>query len=912
MRRTFVPDYSSRGAVQNPPPEAPRSLPPPPRPTARPTVSWNPPPPPPPPAPVARAPAAPIAVQRAAVPMSPPPEPVTTGFSPHLETFPSLGTSYFITDTNIAEQVSIWAKYPATQDVKMDGFSIVNGGAGTFAGDLAAANGNFSGNGVFNGSLTSTGGATIIGDVNVYSGNLTVNSGQVVSDTVVLVNNLANDPGRLVMFDNNGNQHILKSIDANLYFDNELLAKANDIQNIADWSLYPALQNVDMDGKALDNASQVTVTDGTNPQVLTASAGGLLVNGQAVATGTVVKSVNTDAGDIVLESADNSVVITKPVAGTINFAVPAGAGGVASLNAQTGAVSLSSTGGSITITNPGPGQINLESATGNVADWATFPAVSAVNMQDNGINISPTPTGYPNSQLDTNLQIGKPSYVLFPTIDMYPSTFRVGGLTAPATSVDFNSLGAFTVNSGVGIALTGGGGVSIVGGGGISALGATITLGAGAVSALGGSINLGGGTINMAGGLINALGAAVNIGGGLITATTGGLLVTAGSVVVGTSSNAGAGILCYGGKIQCSPSLLGGGGGLEMNSTPITGVSTINGAPYPPANPFDLAGLLNKINAYPALPYTTSSSSTPAANQSATAIVPDGSFPVNVPTVGAVQGGWGFSKPAGSVAFFNWYYYNPRFTAPAAPLPYIKSRVQSAWALIRPTVNLYSAGYLGLNLYSYDDANPPTSGFYNTRWAYSNTVGALAGATGTNLFAGYTYLIYAQDTPRITNTSAIGVPDNQVSTLRDPYDIYTDVNHIPLSNCIVAFNPWTDGTYYRSWNTGVVYVAGQTVVFAGFGSNYNGIFYTCVTGHTSSAANAPVVNGILSPLWSVITPQPSSFADQPVLAMNINQITNSPLGGAQAVGYVVLDMGFSYGPSTTSTTVSQHISLLPN
>lgn len=591
MRRTFVPDYSSRGAVQNPPPEAPRSLPPPPpRPAPR-QVSYNTPPQVPVWNPIAApvAPAAPTA-QKVAVQVALP-EPVTSGFSPHLETFPSLGTSYFITEANIAEQVSIWAKYPATQDVDLAGFNLNNGGAGTFAGDLAAANGNFSGTGVFNGLFSATGGANIIGDVGISSGNLTLNDGQAISNTFVAVNGPLNDPGRLVLFDNNGTQHILKSIDADLFFDNELLAKANDIQNIADWSLYPALQDVDMDGKALDNASQVTVTDGTNPQVLTASAGGLLVNGQAVATGTVVKSVNTDSGDIVLESADNSVVITKPVAGTINFAVPAGAGGVASLNAQTGAVSLSSTGASITITNPGPGQINLESATGNVADWATFPAVSAVNMQDNGINISPTPTGYPNSQLDTNLQIGKPSYVLFPTIDMYPSTFRVGGLTAPATSVDFTSLGAFTVNSGVGIALTGGGGVSIVGGGGISALGATITLGAGAVSALGGSINLGGGTINMAGGLINALGAAVNIGGGLITATTGGLLVTAGSVVVGTADIAGAGMICYGGKLQCFPSLTGGTGGLEMNSTPITGVSTINGAPYPPAsfvNSFDL------------------------------------------------------------------------------------------------------------------------------------------------------------------------------------------------------------------------------------------------------------------------------------------------------------------------------------
>lgn len=326
----------------------------------------------------------------------------------------------------------------------------------------------------------------------------------------------------------------------------------------------------------------------------------------------------------------------------------------------------------------------------------------------------------------------------------------------------------------------------------------------------------------------------------------------------------------------------------------------------------DLSGLLNKINAYPALPYTSASSSTPAANQVATAIVPDGSFPVNVPTSGGIQGGWGFSKLAGSSAYFNWYMYNPRFGNPAAPLPYVKSSVQSCWALIRPTVNLYSAGYLALNLYSYDDTNPPSpltsTTFFNTRWAYSNVTGTVAGASGVNLFAGYTYLIYANDTPRITNTSAIGVPDSQVSTLRDPYDIYTDVNHIALSNCVVAFNRWTDGTNYRTWSPTAVpaFTTGDTVVFAGFGTNFNGLFFVA-TG-IPVPATPPMVNGVVSANWALISPQPSTYANQPTLGMALTQATTA----GQAVGYVVLDMGFSYGPSTTSTTVSSHISLLPN
>jgi hypothetical protein len=213
---------------------------------------------------------------------------------------------------------------------------------------------------------------------------------------------------------------------------------------------------------------------------------------------------------------------------------------------------------------------------------------------------------------------------------------------------------------------------------------------------------------------------------------------------------------------------------------------------------------------------------------------------------------------------------------------------------------------LAINLYSFDDTNTPTSGFFNTRWAYSNSSGIVAGATGINLFAGYTYLLYANDSPRITNSSAIGVPDSQVSGLRDPYDIYTDVNHIPLQNCVVAFNQWTNGTHYQTWTSTGVYPLTATVVFAGFGTNFNGLFFV-VTG-VPVVGVAPMVNGVVSTGWSLISPQPSSFADQPVLGITVTQTTAS----GQAVGYVVLDCGFSYGPSTTSTTVSQHISLLPN
>jgi hypothetical protein len=282
-----------------------------------------------------------------------------------------------------------------------------------------------------------------------------------------------------------------------------------------------------------------------------------------------------------------------------------------------------------------------------------------------------------------------------------------------------------------------------------------------------------------------------------------------------------------------------------------------------------------------------------------TAVVPDGASPT-----GSADGHWLFSKPNGNTGYFNWFMYNPRFGNTGAAIPYVKSKVQSVWALIRPTVNLYSAGLLALNLYSYDPANPPTgANTFNSRWAYSNSVGVVAGASGVNLYAGYTYLIYAYDAPRIINTAAIGVPDAQVSGLRDPYDIYTDVNHIAFQNCVVAFNPWTDGTNYLTWTATGVYTINQTVIFAGNGTNYNGLFFKA-TG-TSVLGTPPMVNGVVSANWSLIDPQPSSYANQPVISMNITQATAT----GQAVGYVVIDMGFSYGPDTVTTSVSSHINL---
>jgi len=322
-------------------------------------------------------------------------------------------------------------------------------------------------------------------------------------------------------------------------------------------------------------------------------------------------------------------------------------------------------------------------------------------------------------------------------------------------------------------------------------------------------------------------------------------------------------------------------------------------------SPFDVEGLQNKIGVFPTLPFTSNTIQLASNNDLTppTAIVPDATAPTSSTTpLGTLC--WLYTKP-NTNAGFNWYMYNPRFGNPTAPLPYTKyssnpaqDRVKSVWALVQPAVNtnIYTAGVIALNLYSFDDANPPTSGFFNTRWAYSNSAGINSGQSGTNLYAGYTYLLYAYDAPRTTNQTGVGQPDIQDWGLRDPYDIYTDVHHIPLQNCVLAFNPWTNGTNYRTWDTLTIYTNGQTVIYSGFGGTPNGIFYTAVG---TVPVNTPPVSttGVPSAFWTAISPQPSSYASQPILAMNLTGINGTATGWTAGPLLRVLSMGYSTGNS---------------
>ena len=301
--------------------------------------------------------------------------------------------------------------------------------------------------------------------------------------------------------------------------------------------------------------------------------------------------------------------------------------------------------------------------------------------------------------------------------------------------------------------------------------------------------------------------------------------------------------------------------------------------------------LLTHLGVYNATP-TTLTIQLVADNQTS-AIVPDSTPPTATTTQDGVES-WLYTKPVGLTGF-NWYSYNPRYSNPSAPLTIPKTGLQTLWAVINPVVNIYTAGVLSLNIYSYDVNHPPTSGFYNTRWAYSNTAGVVAGTTGVNLIANRSYLVHAYDVPKTQIGLGNGFPNTQTTGLRDPYDIYPDIPHIPLQNCIVAFNP-DDQTNFITWTSATAFTTGQTCIF-----NTNGIFYTAVQNSTNQlpVSVAGVPN---TAYWTPINPQPSNYSTQTVLSAGLFGTAGSSAPGwgagsllrVLAIGYSTISESITY------------------
>jgi len=425
-------------------------------------------------------------------------------------------------------QLKNWSEVPASSNVDINGFNISN------INELDS-------NEILTGSLTA---------LDTLTGNL-------------IVQNLTDTSGNIKIL-NEDDQAInyLQAISGNLFFNNQLLAQANNIQDIADWSLYPALQTINADNKGINNTGNISFGNNTNI---------LSVNGS------------------------NQLLYNGLILGATGFTGPTGA---------TGPTGPSGTGGTGFTGSTGPtGSNGLTGPTGasgsgaNASLWANYPAINDVSIPDFDLNMTTTTPGiaYNKASLNADVDIGTVTNApLRPDFNAYCGTITFGGIVSPLTAMNINSLGPVSVNSAAGISLAGGGGVSVSGAGGVSVTGAGIvSVAGGGISVNGGAVNLTStSALNVAAGGIAVNGGGIAINGGGVAVNAGALTIASGTVGVGTIAAAGGGVNVFGSDLTMIPvgpatSTLRTNLITSQSGTPtlaISNVATINGVAYPPPN----------------------------------------------------------------------------------------------------------------------------------------------------------------------------------------------------------------------------------------------------------------------------------------------------------------------------------------
>jgi len=406
--------------------------------------------------------------------------------------------------------------------------------------------------------------------------------------------------GTVLLADTSGVQ-TLQAIGGDLFFNGELLAKAGDIQDIAAWSDYPAINNVNMDGFSLLDVSGLTVNNGATLGSLLVSNGitseanittaTLQIAGAAVPSlGQITTSTLAASGLIQAGSVTSTGAISGTAVSGTSLATSGGLDMANTAVTRASSVGISNSGfapyGSLTspdgvmLTWNGS-QIQTGGA-GSASTWANYPAINTINAATNNIinlgsltatdnitttgNISATST---NSIIGANYFVGGGAPTSPPVTLRGSNGVQIQALTgnvATTTTVGDITATAFnnyTVNSGNDISLTSDAGLSPL-------ITSTVNLTAqngnggqlnlvanpGSVAAFGGKV-----TITANGGTVYvpqdppAPPIAVTVGGEVdITANTGspGLYTLTSSIKLGA-----AGINSYAGAIPAVGSLAG-------------------------------------------------------------------------------------------------------------------------------------------------------------------------------------------------------------------------------------------------------------------------------------------------------------------------------------------------------------------
>lgn len=327
--------------------------------------------------------------------------PVDGGIMPS-STYAGLLSQPFFETAGAAPPVGVdqWATFPAVAAVEMDLFPVLNAQSYSTAtpqnvGDqMTRVNptGVFTFVGTGGGGVESTGflefgtdgsmqllsalGGPVFGGLTLDPvGNATATESITAPLYKVPLAGLQSAPIRFT--DLSGN-HDLRSIAGDLYFDAELLAKANDIQNVADWALYPALAAVNIDGFPVSNVQslELDTSGGASVTLTTDASGHVLANAVPLATETFATAAATAAA---AQWATHFATATVDLSGqTLSNAASVGIG-------AAGANGLLTTASAGTVLQFNGATISTGTG-GNVSQWATFPAVSAVDMALNNLN----------------------------------------------------------------------------------------------------------------------------------------------------------------------------------------------------------------------------------------------------------------------------------------------------------------------------------------------------------------------------------------------------------------------------------------------------------------------------------------------------------------------------------------------
>jgi hypothetical protein len=209
--------------------------------------------------------------------------------------------------------------------------------------------------------------------------------------------------GTVLLADSAGIQ-TLQAIGNDLFYNGELLAKAGDIQDIAAWSDYPAINNVNMDGFSLQDVSGLTVNNG-------ATMGTLLVANGITSEANLITPTLQIAG-AAIPSLGQITTATLAASGLIQAGSISSSGSIS--GTAVSGTSLATSGGldmtntaitrasSLAISNAGAapygalsspdgvmltwnGQSITTGAAGNVSQWANYPAVAPINANSNNI-----------------------------------------------------------------------------------------------------------------------------------------------------------------------------------------------------------------------------------------------------------------------------------------------------------------------------------------------------------------------------------------------------------------------------------------------------------------------------------------------------------------------------------------------